>query len=100
MQDYIYYKNKDRGISAVVTIPSSKPIGGNDNDKSDFSRIQDFNYAKTALSINAAGYILKPIQIKEIIEVLKKYGTASIWSKTVNKFTKDWRSSYLTICIL
>ncbi len=36
------------------------------------SGIQDFNYAKTALSINAAGYILKPIQIKEIIEVLKK----------------------------
>ena len=36
------------------------------------SGIQDFNYAKTALSINAAGYILKPIQIKEIIEILKK----------------------------
>ncbi|MDF2987830.1 MAG: hypothetical protein K0R50_3340 [Eubacterium sp.] len=36
------------------------------------SGIQDFTYAKTALSINAAGYILKPIQIKEIIEVLKK----------------------------
>jgi Response regulator containing CheY-like receiver domain and AraC-type DNA-binding domain len=36
------------------------------------SGIQDFNYAKTALSLNAAGYILKPIQIKEIIEAMKK----------------------------
>lgn len=36
------------------------------------SGIQDFTYAKTAISINAAGYILKPIQIKEIIETLKK----------------------------
>jgi len=36
------------------------------------SGIQDFNYAKTALEINAEGYILKPIQLAEIKEVLTK----------------------------
>lgn len=36
------------------------------------SGIQDFNYAHTALNIHADGYILKPIQLQEITEVLKK----------------------------
>ncbi|RXZ81352.1 response regulator [Paenibacillaceae bacterium] len=36
------------------------------------SGIQDFNYAKTALDVNAEGYILKPIQIADIREVIAK----------------------------
>lgn len=36
------------------------------------SGVQDFNYARTALNIQAAGYILKPIRLQEIEEVLKK----------------------------
>ncbi|OMF09247.1 hypothetical protein BK127_27195 [Paenibacillus sp. FSL H7-0331] len=36
------------------------------------SGIQDFNYAKTALEINAEGYILKPIKINDIREVITK----------------------------
>ncbi|MEK8127695.1 response regulator [Paenibacillus filicis] len=36
------------------------------------SGIQDFNYAKTAFDIHAEGYILKPIQITEIHEVITK----------------------------
>ncbi|MBW7453450.1 AraC family transcriptional regulator [Paenibacillus sepulcri] len=36
------------------------------------SGVQDFNYARIALNVQAAGYILKPIQLKEVIAVLKK----------------------------
>ncbi|BBI36594.1 response regulator [Cohnella abietis] len=36
------------------------------------SGVQDFDYARMALSVKAAGYILKPIQLKEVISVLKK----------------------------
>jgi two-component system, response regulator YesN len=36
------------------------------------SGIQDFNYVKTALNIDAEGYILKPIKINEISEVFSK----------------------------
>lgn len=36
------------------------------------SGIQDFNYAKTALDINAGGYILKPIKVNEVREVVTK----------------------------
>lgn len=36
------------------------------------SGIQDFNYAKTALSINAEGYILKPVSIDELETVVRK----------------------------
>jgi two-component system, response regulator YesN len=37
-----------------------------------FSGIQDFNYAKTAVGLNADGYILKPLDIKELKVVVKK----------------------------
>lgn len=36
------------------------------------SGVQDFNYARMALNVKAAGYILKPIQLKEVTSVLKK----------------------------
>ncbi len=36
------------------------------------SGVQDFNYARTALSLNAVGYILKPVKIPELEEVVKK----------------------------
>lgn len=36
------------------------------------SGIQDFSYVKTALDVNAEGYILKPIKINELNEVVKK----------------------------
>lgn len=36
------------------------------------SGVQDFDYAKTALSVDAEGYILKPIKPDEIREVMKK----------------------------
>lgn len=36
------------------------------------SGIQDFDYARTALDVQADGYLLKPIRIKEIIAALKK----------------------------
>jgi two-component system response regulator YesN len=36
------------------------------------SGAQDFNYAKTALSLNADGYILKPIKIHELQDTVKK----------------------------
>ncbi|NQX61037.1 response regulator [Paenibacillus qinlingensis] len=36
------------------------------------SGVQDFDYARLALNVKAAGYILKPIQLKEVISVLKK----------------------------
>ncbi|MFF2483821.1 AraC family transcriptional regulator [Paenibacillus sp. NPDC058071] len=36
------------------------------------SGVQDFNYARIALNVQAAGYILKPIQLKEVVAVLKK----------------------------
>ena len=42
------------------------------------SGAQDFNYAKTALSINADGYILKPIKIPELEETFRKL-VASIY---------------------
>jgi two-component system response regulator YesN len=36
------------------------------------SGAQDFNYAKTALSLNADGYILKPIKLPELLETVRK----------------------------
>lgn len=36
------------------------------------SGIQDFNYAKTALDVSAEGYVLKPVKIPELTEVIKK----------------------------
>lgn len=36
------------------------------------SGVQDFNYARTALNVKATGYILKPIQLKDVISALKK----------------------------
>lgn len=36
------------------------------------SGVQDFDYARTALDVKAAGYILKPIQLKEVVAVLRK----------------------------
>lgn len=36
------------------------------------SGVQDFSYAKTALSVNAVGYILKPVKIDELKDVIKK----------------------------
>lgn len=47
------------------------------------SGIQDFNYAKTALNISAEGYILKPIKIDELKEVVKR--VASGISKERNR---------------
>lgn len=37
-----------------------------------FSGIQDFGYVKSALNINAEGYILKPLDRGELIEVVQK----------------------------
>lgn len=37
-----------------------------------FSGIQDFNYAKTAVNVNAEGYILKPLEVNELKEVISK----------------------------
>ena len=39
------------------------------------SGVQDFSYAKTAVDINAEGYILKPIKIAELKEVVKRVTT-------------------------
>jgi two-component system response regulator YesN len=36
------------------------------------SGIQDFDYARTAVNVHAAGYILKPIQLGEVTAALKK----------------------------
>ncbi len=36
------------------------------------SGIQDFDYARTALDVQASGYLLKPIRMKEVIATLKK----------------------------
>ena len=36
------------------------------------SGIQDFDYARTALDVQADGYLLKPIRLQEIIATLKK----------------------------
>src|SRR5689334_6770760 len=36
------------------------------------SGVQDFNYAKMALNINAEGYILKPVKIPELKETIQK----------------------------
>jgi len=36
------------------------------------SGIQDFNYAKTALDVDVEGYILKPVKIDELTELIKK----------------------------
>lgn len=36
------------------------------------SGIQDFNYVKTAMDINAEGYILKPVKINELRSVITK----------------------------
>jgi two-component system, response regulator YesN len=40
-----------------------------------FSGIQDFGYAKSALGINAEGYILKPLDVTELINVVMKVVT-------------------------
>ncbi len=37
-----------------------------------FSGVQDFNYAKTAVDICAEAYILKPLEIEELEEAIKK----------------------------
>ena len=37
-----------------------------------FSGIQDFGYAKSALNINAEGYILKPLEVAELVAVVTK----------------------------
>lgn len=37
-----------------------------------FSGVQDFGYAKSALNINAEGYILKPLEVLELTEVVRK----------------------------
>lgn len=36
------------------------------------SGIQDFDYARTALDVQASGYLLKPIRMKEVIATIKK----------------------------
>lgn len=36
------------------------------------SGVQDFEYAKTALSLEAEAYVLKPVKIPELIEVIQK----------------------------
>lgn len=36
------------------------------------SGVQDFNYAKTALNLNADGYILKPVKLNELQDVVGK----------------------------
>jgi two-component system response regulator YesN len=36
------------------------------------SGIQDFDYARTAVNVHAAGYILKPIRLEEVTAALKK----------------------------
>ncbi|MBM7563663.1 response regulator [Paenibacillus sacheonensis] len=36
------------------------------------SGAEDFNYAKTALSLNADGYILKPVKIPELQQIVRK----------------------------
>jgi two-component system response regulator YesN len=51
------------------------------------SGAQDFNYAKTALSLNADGYILKPIKLPELLDTVKKV-VASI-SMERNRLEKD-----------
>jgi YesN/AraC family two-component response regulator len=37
-----------------------------------FSGIQDFNYAKTAVEVSADGYILKPLDVVELRNTVKK----------------------------
>lgn len=37
-----------------------------------FSGIQDFNYAKTAVKICAEGYILKPLEVEELKDIITK----------------------------
>lgn len=50
-------KLKENGIDVKVII---------------FSGIQDFGYAKSALNINAEGYILKPLDVLELTEVIQR----------------------------
>jgi len=45
---------------------------GNDLKVIIFSGIQDFGYAKSALNINAEGYILKPMDVDELKEVVSR----------------------------
>lgn len=40
------------------------------------SGIQDFNYAKTALDIKADGYVLKPVNIEELKDVMQRVVTS------------------------
>ncbi len=47
-----------------------------------FSGVQDFSYAKSALNINAEGYILKPLEIAELVAVV---------TKVVQKITNEKR---------
>ncbi len=37
-----------------------------------FSGVQDFGYAKSALDISAEGYILKPLEVKELTQVVDR----------------------------
>ncbi len=37
-----------------------------------FSSLQDFSYAKSAVDVSAEGYILKPLEVKELRDVVKK----------------------------
>lgn len=51
------------------------------------SGIQDFNYAKTALSFDAAGYILKPVKINELKDVVQKVvNSINLEKNSMNKF--------------
>ncbi|GLX66947.1 response regulator [Paenibacillus glycanilyticus] len=40
------------------------------------SGVQDFEYAKTALSLEAEAYVLKPVKIPELLEVVQKVSTS------------------------
>ena len=56
------------GIEVAAKLKES----GNDLKVIIFSGIQDFGYAKSALNINAEGYILKPMDVAELTEVVIK----------------------------
>src|SRR5690606_10342249 len=40
------------------------------------SGVEDFNYAKTALNLNADGYILKPVKLNELQDTVGKAADA------------------------
>lgn len=49
------------------------------------SGVQDFNYVKTALDINADGYILKPIKIDELHTVITKVVNSIIMERNIEQ---------------